>query len=139
MFVVFRENESKEEESFIKLLFSFIKSRLLLVVHHLFLPFFIFPIFMGGLQSFGGGDCLVAAGFLLEASTPFVSLRKILAILGEFCKLLANYKRVNWLFLFRPEEVNMVHNKRSCHDLRLFLLSSDLFPDSLLSLFAGTR
>jgi hypothetical protein len=37
---------------------------------------------MGGLQSFGGGDCLVAAGFLLEASTPFVSLRKILAILG---------------------------------------------------------
>ena len=37
---------------------------------------------MGGLKSFGGGDCLVAAGFLLEASTPFVSLRKILAILG---------------------------------------------------------
>ncbi len=39
---------------------------------------------MGGLKSFGGGDCLVAAGFLLEASTPFVSLRKILAILGEY-------------------------------------------------------
>ena len=56
---------------------------MLLVGHHLFLPFFIYPVFMGGLQSFGGGDCLVAAGFLLEASTPFVSLRKILAILGK--------------------------------------------------------
>ena len=39
---------------------------------------------MGGLKTFNGGDCLVAAGFLLEASTPFVSLRKILAILGRY-------------------------------------------------------
>jgi len=46
---------------------------------------------MGGLQSFGGGDCLVAAGFLLEASTPFVSLRKILAILG--------LKKSNWYII----------------------------------------
>ena len=63
-------------------IFTFIQSRFLLVAHHLLLPFFIFPVFMGGLKSFNGGDCLVAAGFLLEASTPFVSLRKILAILG---------------------------------------------------------
>ena len=69
---------------YFQLLISFVKSRLLLVAHHLLLPFFIFPIFMGGLKSFGGGDCLVAAGFLLEASTPFVSLRKILAILGIY-------------------------------------------------------
>ena len=62
---------------------NFVRARVLLVGHHLFLPFFIYPVFMGGLQSFGGGDCLVAAGFLLEASTPFVSLRKILAILGK--------------------------------------------------------
>ena len=61
---------------------TFIQSRFLLVAHHLILPFFIFPVFMGGLQSFNGGDCLVAAGFLLEASTPFVSMRKIFAILG---------------------------------------------------------
>jgi len=81
MFVVFKHGSPLKDESLFKLLVSFIKSRLLLVAHHLFLPFFIFPIFMGGLKSFGGGDCLVAAGFLLEASTPFVSLRKILAIL----------------------------------------------------------
>ena len=63
---------------------TFIQSRFLLVAHHLLLPFFIFPVFMGGLKTFNGGDCLVAAGFLLEASTPFVSLRKILAILGRY-------------------------------------------------------
>lgn len=68
---------------------------MLLVAHHLVLPFFIFPIFMGGLKSFGGGDCLVAAGFLLEASTPFVSLRKILAILGT---VLSWYWDLEYLF-----------------------------------------
>ena len=67
---------------YLQKIFTFIQSRFLLVAHHLLLPFFIFPVFMGGLKSFNGGDCLVAAGFLLEASTPFVSLRKILAILG---------------------------------------------------------
>jgi len=82
MFVVYKENESKETENSLKVITDFVKARVLLVGHHLFLPFFIYPVFMGGLQSFGGGDCLVAAGFLLEASTPFVSLRKILAILG---------------------------------------------------------
>jgi len=83
MFIVFKVASPERNESSLTLLRSFIKSRLLLVAHHLLLPFFIFPIFMGGLQSFGGGDCLVAAGFLLEASTPFVSLRKILAILDK--------------------------------------------------------
>lgn len=84
MFVVFKEGLSlKEDQSFVRILASFVQARLLLVAHHLVLPFLIFPIFMGGLKAFGGGDCLVAAGFLLEASTPFVSLRKILAILGN--------------------------------------------------------
>jgi hypothetical protein len=86
MYVVFEagmaENSSEKQLGSTELFKSFFKSRFLLVSHHLCLPFFIFPVFMGGLQSFGGGDCLVAAGFLLEASTPFVSLRKILAILG---------------------------------------------------------
>jgi len=82
MFLVFKAGVPVDpKQGFHELLISFVKSRLLLVAHHLLLPFFIFPIFMGGLKSFGGGDCLVAAGFLLEASTPFVSLRKILAIL----------------------------------------------------------
>lgn len=82
MYTVYKENESEEKENSIKVITNFFKARVLLVGHHLFLPFFIYPVFMGGLESFGGGDCLVAAGFLLEASTPFVSLRKILAILG---------------------------------------------------------
>jgi len=82
MYVVFKENESDQTENSFKIFRRFIKARVLLVAHHLFLPFFIYPVFMGGLQSFGGGDCLVSAGFLLEASTPFVSLRKILAILN---------------------------------------------------------
>jgi len=91
MYVVFKENESEETESSFTVLKNFVRARVLLVGHHLFLPFFIYPVFMGGLQSFGGGDCLVAAGFLLEASTPFVSLRKILAILG--------LKKSNWYII----------------------------------------
>jgi len=81
MYIVFKVT-SNANSGTLKKIFTFIQSRFLLVAHHLLLPFFIFPVFMGGLKSFNGGDCLVAAGFLLEASTPFVSLRKILAILG---------------------------------------------------------
>ena len=37
-------------------------------------------------QNFKMGDFLFAIGFLMEASTPFVSLRRILEILGEKIK-----------------------------------------------------
>lgn len=82
MYIVFKVASSNPQHGTFKTMLTFIQSRFLLVAHHLILPFFIFPVFMGGLQSFNGGDCLVAAGFLLEASTPFVSMRKIFAILG---------------------------------------------------------
>lgn len=122
-----------------QLLFSFIKSRLLLVAHHLLLPFLIFPIFMGGLKSFGGGDCLVAAGFLLEASTPFVSLRKILAILGTLSNAIPfSLVICPQLLLFRSEKVCVVHCERGCHDRGISLLSSGVFPCSLLPLLAWT-
>lgn len=139
MFVVFREGVPESDRGAIKLLLNFIKSRLLLVAHHLFLPFFIFPIFMGGLQSFGGGDCLVAAGFLLEASTPFVSLRKILAILGNQIPTNSSGESISHFWLrCRPEEIRLVHNQRSRHDLCVFLLSRHLFSRSVLPVLAWT-
>ena len=50
-------------------------------------------------QNFKMGDFLFAIGFLMEASTPFVCLRRILEILGEkiwntfICKICLNVKQ----------------------------------------------
>lgn len=44
-----------------------------------------FPFFMWYRPDLG--DCLLGAGLLMEASTPFVSARAILANLGEYLSL----------------------------------------------------
>ena len=97
MFVVFRESrESKpgptdqqsngrspdqpaapEPSVFVR----FLKARPLMVAHHMVLPLILFPIFMA--FDTGLGDCLLSIGFLMEASTPFVSARKILSVVGK--------------------------------------------------------
>ncbi|CAB4056762.1 unnamed protein product [Lepeophtheirus salmonis] len=59
---------------------KFFRARKIMIMHHLLIPFFGFPIFMSYRQSLG--DCLIALGFCMEASTPFVSLRAILYHLG---------------------------------------------------------
>ena len=97
MFVVFRESrESKVEPadpqsngrsldhpsvSEQSVIVRFLKARPLMVAHHMVLPLILFPIFMA--YDTGLGDCLLGIGFLMEASTPFVSARKILSVVGK--------------------------------------------------------
>ena len=45
-------------------------------------------------QNFKMGDFLFAIGFLMEASTPFVCLRRILEILGEKIKEYFHFKNM---------------------------------------------
>lgn len=56
---------------------DFLRARPLIILHHLALPLIGFPL----LLSYNGklGDCLIGTGFLMEASTPFISFRAILA------------------------------------------------------------
>ena len=88
MFVVYRESresQSKSEKtqagSLGQVAVRFLFARPLMIAHHMVLPLILFPIFMS-FQT-GLGDCLLAVGFLMEASTPFVSARKILSVVGE--------------------------------------------------------
>jgi len=48
----------------------------MIILHHTFVPLVGFPLLM--LYRGGSGDCLLGTSFLIEASTPFVSLRVIL-------------------------------------------------------------
>ena len=68
-------------EDISKTIVQFIHARPLMIAHHMVLPLILFPIFMA-FQT-GLGDCLLAIGFLMEASTPFVSARKILSVVGK--------------------------------------------------------
>jgi len=60
---------------------NFLASRPMIIVHHVFIPFMVVPFFfmVDGVT----GDYLIAAFTLMEASTPFVSARRILEILGQ--------------------------------------------------------
>lgn len=76
MYFVF-STEHKEEVSVSKgEVVKFIKSRTLIILHHLLVPLVGFPVMM--IARKGRGDCILGASFLIEASTPFVSLRVIL-------------------------------------------------------------
>jgi hypothetical protein len=88
MFVVYRESrdsKSKTGQSEVRpigqLVVKFLFARPLMIAHHMVLPLILFPIFMS--FETGLGDCLLAIGFLMEASTPFVSARKILSVVGK--------------------------------------------------------
>ena len=60
---------------------DFVFSRPLIILHHVLIPFVGVPLFL--MQGKIKGDYLIAAFTLAEASTPFVSARRILEILGE--------------------------------------------------------
>ena len=59
---------------------QFIKSKKLILMHHVLIPLLGIPVSYN--ENFKMGDFLFAMGFLMEASTPFVCFRKILEILG---------------------------------------------------------
>jgi len=58
----------------------FCMDRPVMIIHHLLVPLIGFPVMMH-LRG-GQGDCLLGCSFLIEASTPFVSLRVILVHLN---------------------------------------------------------
>ena len=67
---------------------QFLSDRPLIVVHHIFVPIIGFPALM--YFRGGYGDCLLGTSFMIEASTPFVSLRVILVHLNM--KVTKNYR-----------------------------------------------
>ena len=73
-FIIFSQN----------VLQRFASSKNLILVHHIMIPLLGIPVSYN--QNFKMGDFLFAIGFLMEASTPFVCLRRILEILGEKIK-----------------------------------------------------
>ncbi|XP_059094440.1 TLC domain-containing protein 3A-like [Tigriopus californicus] len=78
MYLVYRESSRERNLENSPLLF--LREKFLLVVHHLMISTVGGPIFVflrGGL-----GDCLLSLAFMMEISTPFVSLRVILHHLG---------------------------------------------------------
>ena len=60
---------------------EFIKSKNLVLAHHILIPALGIPVSYN--DNFKLGDFLFAVGFLMEASTPFVCMRRILEILGK--------------------------------------------------------
>ena len=59
---------------------QFLIDRPLIVFHHILVPVIGFPALMYFRN--GYGDCLLGTSFMIEASTPFVSLRVILVHLN---------------------------------------------------------
>ena len=86
MFVVFAESKEAKadssQQSVVQTFVRFLEARPLMIAHHMVLPIVLFPIFM--IYDTGLGDCLLSIGFVMEASTPFVSARKILSLMGKF-------------------------------------------------------
>jgi len=83
MFLTFRQKyyeDHPKDNSSQTLLQRFASSKNLILVHHIIIPLLGIPVSYN--QNFKMGDFLFAIGFLMEASTPFVCLRRILEILG---------------------------------------------------------
>ena len=74
------------------LLQRFAAAKNLILVHHIMIPLLGIPVSYN--QNFKMGDFLFAIGFLMEASTPFVCLRRILEILGEKMKEYFHFKNM---------------------------------------------
>eukprot|EP00090_Calanus_glacialis_P031641 TRINITY_DN52617_c0_g1_i1.p1 TRINITY_DN52617_c0_g1~~TRINITY_DN52617_c0_g1_i1.p1 ORF type:complete len:324 (+),score=44.96 TRINITY_DN52617_c0_g1_i1:880-1851(+) len=81
MYMVYSTLEKEEVSVSAKEFFIFLRERPLIIFHHIFVPVVGFPAMM----YFRGGyaDCLLGTSFLIEASTPFVSLRVILVHLQK--------------------------------------------------------
>ena len=71
----FQRNET------IKVCQQFVRCKKLILIHHLSIPLLGIPVSYD--ERYIIGHFLFAVGFLMEASTPFVSFRRILEILGK--------------------------------------------------------
>nr|ADD38326.1 Protein FAM57A [Lepeophtheirus salmonis] len=60
----------------------FLKTKALLVAHHLAIVLLFIPV-MSDIQDHPGQNLMIGLAFLMELSTPFVSLRSILHTLGK--------------------------------------------------------
>jgi len=78
MFVVHREKGNVKVGSTVYE--SFWNESWLLIIHHLLLPLVLYPLLT--VYEAALGDCLIGLAFMMEASTPFVSARAILELLG---------------------------------------------------------
>jgi len=76
MFMVFSTEHKEEVTVSTKEAVRFLMAKPMIILHHTFVPLVGFPLLM--LYRGGSGDCLLGTSFLIEASTPFVSLRVIL-------------------------------------------------------------
>merc|ERR1711990_827828 len=76
MFTVFSTEHKEEVTVSTKEAMRFLMAKPMIILHHTFVPLVGFPLLM--LYRGGSGDCLLGTSFLIEASTPFVSLRVIL-------------------------------------------------------------
>ena len=94
---------------------SFVWARPLILIHHILVPFIVVPLVL--MQGEKRGDYLIAAFCLMEASTPFVSARRILEILGNLILCLRFYYGrggiVGWMASATPKFDNLCAIK--CH------------------------
>jgi len=80
MFMVFSTEHKEEVTVSTKEAMRFLVAKPMIILHHVFVPLVGFPLLM--LYRGGSGDCLLGTSFLIEASTPFVSMRVILVHLN---------------------------------------------------------
>jgi len=80
MFIVFSYEHSDRVVFSKQKLKEFLCEKTLIILHHILVPCIGFPALM--IARGGYGDCLLGTAFLVEASTPFVSLRVVLCHLG---------------------------------------------------------
>jgi len=76
MYMVFSTEHKEEVTLSRKEVMRFLMAKPMIILHHTFVPLVGFPLLMH--YRGGSGDCLLGTSFLIEASTPFVSLRVIL-------------------------------------------------------------
>merc|ERR1719334_2807017 len=91
MYCVYSTTHKPEVTISTKEVMRFLSERPLIIFHHIFVPVVGFPAMMY-LRN-GYADCLLGSSFLIEASTPFVSLRVILVQLQKKGELIVRDQR----------------------------------------------
>jgi len=81
MYMVYSTLDKEDVTISAKEVLRFLGERPLILFHHIFVPVVGFPALMYFRS--GHADCLLGASFLIESSTPFVSLRVILVHLQK--------------------------------------------------------